>query len=183
MVKQPTVINKREDVLSKINEIFPLLSNDDKKIAEDLHNLAIEWNMKIGIGNIRTNAANTQTNYDITYSAKKPSPRSIFMYKIFVMNDNATFGIKPKFTNIDKYNTVIQSCPDNIKNVILNINNCIKHSVGCKGCSGSEIVYTINRIKYNPCRYKGGCFENLTTDEWEFVKNLIIEEYNAHTTV
>ena len=183
MVKQPTVINKREDVLNKINELLPLLSNGDKKIAEDLHNLAIEWNMKIGIGNIRTNAANAKTNYDITYSAKKPFARSMFVYKIVVMSDKATFGIKPKFSNIDKYRSIFEECPDNIKNILKNISDCVKHSSGCSGCRGSETIYTIDGIKHNPCPYKGDYFENLDTGEWEKVRNLIIEEYNAHTTV
>jgi len=58
MENQPSVINKREDVLKKIGEIYPLLRAEDKKIAENLHELAIKWNLKIGIMHIRYNGKN-----------------------------------------------------------------------------------------------------------------------------
>jgi len=181
MANQPTVINKREDVINKINELFLLLSVDDKKIAESLHKWAIERDMKIGIGNIRTNAANTKTNYDITYSAKKPTPRSIFLFKICVIKDadNATFGIKPKLLNIEKYQSAIDACPDSVKNVIRGIKECKV----CKTNCGQQVVFTIDGVQYNSCTYGGEIFTNLTTEEWDLLYNLIVEEYKAHTAV
>ena len=181
MSKTPSVINKRADVLSKIEELFSLLTNEDRVVANNLHQLAIEWDMKIGIGNIRSNVTNTKTNYDITYSAKKPSARSIFLIKINVIDDkpNATFGVKPKLLNLDKYRPITEECPDTIKNVIKNIKECKKCNAKCT----QQVTFTLDGAFYNACTYGGEVFENLTADEWDLLQNLTIEEYNAHATV
>ena len=181
MANAPAVINKRADVLSKIEELFPLLTENEKAIADSLHRLAIEWDMKIGIGNIRSNAANTKINYDITYSAKKPFARSIFLMKINVINDepNAVFSVKAKLLNFDKYRPIAEAYPVAIKNVIKNIKECKKCNAECT----QQVKFTLDGVSYNACTYGGEVFENLTTDEWELVRNLIIEEYNAHTAV
>jgi len=181
MPKAPAVINKRADVLSKIEELFPLLTNENKAIANNLHQLAIEWDMKIGIGNIRSNVANTKTNYDIMYSAKKPFTRSIFLMKINVIDDkpNATFGVKAKLLNLDKYRSITEECPDAIKNVIKNIKECKKCNAECI----QQVTFTLDGVFYNACTFGGEVFENLTADEWDLLQNLIIEEYNAHATV
>jgi len=179
MESVPTVINKRADVLSKIAELFPLLSSEDKEIADNLHNLALELDMKIGFGNIRGNAANTKMNYDITYSAKKPFTRSIFVIKICVTQGeaNASFSVKPKLLNLDKYRPIAEACSDNIKNVIKNIKECKKCSMTCV----QQVVFTFDGILYNACTYGGEVFANLATDEWSLLHTLILEEYKAHT--
>ncbi|MCL2364238.1 MAG: hypothetical protein FWC71_06200 [Defluviitaleaceae bacterium] len=135
--------------------------------------------MKIGFSNIRRNAANTKTNYDIIYSAKKPSVRSIFVFKIIVVENEATatFAVKPKFLNIDQYRQVAQACPDAVKNVLTNIKICTACSATCV----QQVKYTLDGTAYNACTYGGDVFANLTADEWQSVKGLIAEEFKAHT--
>ena len=135
-------INKKEDVLNKIKELISLTSIEDKNIAESIHELALAWDMKILIS-YTSNADNTKTTYWITYSAKKPFVRSIFMFIISTINDepNATFGVRHKFTKINPY------------------------------------IESLERFQ-NSTR-----FEKLTSDEWDLLRSLIIEEYNSHTRV
>jgi hypothetical protein len=33
------------------------------------------------------------------------------------------------------------------------------------------------------CTFAGGVYENLSTDDWQIVKTLIVEDYKAHTEV
>jgi len=181
MATQPAVINKREDVLKKIGEIYPLLLNEDKKIAESLHELALEWNLKIGIMHIRNNSNNTETKLDVVYSAKKPFVRSIFMFKIHVDNikGNAALKVKHKFSNIDVYRAIVEACPNNIKDLIKNIKTCTKCHPACK----QERVFTLDGVKYNSCPAGTKSYENLTSDEWNIIRNLVIEEYKAHSAL
>ncbi|MCL2407642.1 MAG: hypothetical protein FWC95_06900 [Defluviitaleaceae bacterium] len=174
------VINKKEDVLKKTNEIYPLLSAGNKSIAEDLHELALGWDMKIGIS-VRNNTANTKTHYDVQYSAKKPFLRMVFMFKICVAEneESPTFGVKLKLLNIDKYRTVVESYPDNIKGLITLGNECNTCNPSCT----KQMVFTLDGVSYNMCTFGGGIFENLCADEWRLLKKLIIEDYNAHIAV
>ena len=180
MAEQPTVINKRADVLEKISELYPLLTDEDRKIADKFHKMAVEWDMKIGIDNIRANAAKTKMNYSIVYSAKKPFNRRIFVFKISVTKGqpNAEFAVKPVLQNIDRYRPIIGACPDNIKNVIKNIKSCTHAKCG-HGCVQKN-SYTFDGVVYNPCRSAEASYKNLLADEWEIIERLVIEEYNAH---
>jgi len=179
-VKNMTAINKRDDVLKKIMELYPLLSKEDCKIAIDLHKLAIEWDLKIGI-NIRSNAAKTKTHHDIQYSIKKPVVRMVFLFKICVIEGeaNPTFQVKLKLLNIDKYRPIVEACPDNIKNLITFGKECDICNTSCT----KQMVFTLDGMPYNMCTFGGGIFENLSSDEWALMQNLIIEEYKAHATV
>jgi len=173
-------INKREDVLKKIKEIYPLLSSENKNIADDLHELALERDMKIGIG-VRVNAANTKTHYDIQYSAKKPFLRMAFLFRICITENeaNPTFRVRLKLLNIDKYRPIVEACPDNIKYLITLGKECDSCNPSCT----KQMVFTLDGISHNLCTFAGGVFENLSTDEWHILKTLIIEDYKAHTAV
>ena len=173
-------INKREDVLKKIEELYPLLSSDDINIANKLHKLALEWDLKIGI-TIRSNVKNTKTQYDIQYSIKKPAVRMLFLFKICVTEGNAnpTFQAKLKLLSIDIYRPIVEACPDNIKSLIT-------HGKECDVCNASctkQMIFTLDGVSYNMCTFGGGIFENLSSDEWNLMQNLIFEEYKAHTAV
>ena len=173
-------INKREDVLKKIGEIYPLLSNEDKIIADDLHDLALGWDMKIGIG-FRNNAANTKTHYDIQYSAKKPFLRMAFLFRICVTENeaNPTFKVILKLLNIDKYRPIAEACPDNIKYLITTGKECDSCNPSCT----KQMVFVLDGVSHNLCTFAGGVYENLSTDEWHIIKTLIIEDYKAHTAI
>jgi hypothetical protein len=180
MANTPAVINKREDVINKIGELYPLLADADRYIADSLHKLATDRDMKIGIGNIRSNAADTRKNYDITYSAKKPRPRSIFIFKICVVKDAASpeFGIKARLHNIGKYRQAVEAYPDKIKDVIKNIKECNVCSASCR----QQFTFTLDGGTYNSCPYGGEIFAGLSDGEWDVVRELVIHEYDAHAT-
>ena len=173
-------INKRVDVLKKIEELYPLLSSDNKSIADKLHKLAIEWDLKIGIG-FRSNAKNTKTHYDIQYSIKKPAVRMLFLFKIVVTEGeaNPTFQAKLKLLNVDAYRPIAEACPDNIKCLITRGKECDVCNPSCT----KQMVFTLDGIPYNICAFGGGLFENLSPDEWNLMQNLIFEEYKAHAAV
>jgi len=101
--------------------------------------------------------------------------------KINVTDDkpNATFSVKPKLLNLDKYRSIVEACPDTIKNVIKNIKECKKCNAECI----QQVIFTLDGVCYNACTYGGEVFENLVSVEWDLLRNLIIEEYKTHTMV
>jgi len=152
MPQERKSINKRDDILKIISESFPLLSCEDKEVADSLHELSNELNMKIRLL-IFSNEQDKQRKYIFEYRPKSAGAGFvIFSIRLRVEDgiEKAAFEIKFSLNNIDAYRPMVEICPNKIKDVILN-------------------------------KDKRQYFEKLTADECKLLRNLVVEEYNFLT--
>jgi len=167
------VIKVTEDLICEALEFLP---PEKQATANSLHELAKSLGLKI---EMRRNLQKAGRGYYLEYSAKKPKRKLFYIhtheqYK----TGEIVFKVKANLFNIDDYRELIEKSPLAIKKPIMETGNCLK----CRtSCYAIDLRYTIDGTIYDPCYGQGHYFQNLDSSEWEMLKKIITNEYNAIT--
>jgi hypothetical protein len=169
------VIKVSEDL---IREALEFLSPKEQATANSLHELAISLGLKI---EMRRNLQKAGKGYYLEYSAKKPKRKLFYIHTHEQYKTGGIiFKVKVNLFNIDSYREAVEKSPSAIKKPIKDTGNCLK----CRtSCYAMDLQYTIDGTIYDPCYGQGHYFQNLESSEWEILKGLIANEYNAITSV